>query len=203
MSPPLRRVATSEQRVFLTFDDGPDPHNTPRVLDVLAEHDAHATFFLVAQRAAEQRDLLQRILQQGHGIGNHSLDHRYGAFFAGRRRMLHWVRASQHAFAELGCNQLRGFRPPAGVRTPELHWALDQLGVPLVLWSQRFFDTTLPFTVARAVRAAERATAGEIVLLHDRQRDRNRETFLAALKHYVAALRERGFQLAALPADLR
>lgn len=202
MSPALRRVATAEQRVFLTFDDGPDPHTTGRVLDLLAEHQAQATFFLVAQRAAEQRELLRRILQQGHGIGNHSLDHRYAAFFAGRRRMLKWVQASLDAFAELGCHELRGFRPPAGVRTPELHWALDQLGVPLVLWSQRFFDTALPFSVARAERAAQRAQAGDIVLLHDRQRERNRDTFLAALKHYLAALKGRGFQLAALPAAL-
>ncbi|HTM46631.1 MAG TPA: polysaccharide deacetylase family protein [Polyangiaceae bacterium] len=203
MSAPVRRVLTEQRSVFLTFDDGPDPQTTPQVLQVLRARGARATFFMVAQQAQAHRSLLAGIEEHGHAIGNHSLDHRYGAFFGGRRRMLRWIEQSQRAFADLGCSAIVGFRPPAGVRTPELHWALDQLGLPLVLWSRRFLDSLLPWNVARADRALVNTQQGEIVLLHDRQREKNREQFLRTLDHYVAQLQDSGFKLDALPALAR
>jgi peptidoglycan/xylan/chitin deacetylase (PgdA/CDA1 family) len=203
MSAPVRRVLTEQRSVFLTFDDGPDPQTTPQVLDLLQSRGARATFFLVAQQAQAHRSLLTRIEEQGHAIGNHSLDHRYGVFFSGRRGVLRWIEQSQQVFGDLGCREIVGFRPPAGVRTPELHWALDQLGLPLVLWSRRFLDSLLPWSVARADRALPSTRQGEIVLLHDRQREKNREQFLRTLAHYLARLQDSGFKLDALPAPAR
>src|SRR6185503_6150463 len=117
----------------------PDPEGTPQVLQMLAQNGAHATFFLVADRAAQHPDLVATIREQGHAIGNHSLDHRYGVFFKGRQAMLSWVQKAEQTFAALGCTTV-GFRPPVGVRTPELYWALHKLGLPMVLWRRRFFD---------------------------------------------------------------
>jgi peptidoglycan/xylan/chitin deacetylase (PgdA/CDA1 family) len=193
----LRRIETAERSLFLTFDDGPDPLGTPGVLDVLAQHGARATFFLVAERAQHQPDLVAQIREGGHSIGNHSLDHRYGAFFRGRTAMLTWVRRSEEIFASLGCRTI-GFRPPAGVRTPELYWALGELGLPLVLWRRRFFDSVWPWSVARADASLRRTRSGDIVLLHDRQKERHRQQFLDTLSRYLAAAKRAGFALQAM-----
>src|SRR5262245_55083639 len=77
LPPALFRVRESPRTrsVFLTFDDGPDPDHTPRLLDVLRHHDARATFFVVGERAERHPDLVRRAVREGHAIGHHSFTH--------------------------------------------------------------------------------------------------------------------------------
>src|SRR5262245_35293244 len=95
----VRRLRTPSD-FFLTFDDGPDPVGTRRVLDVLAKHKALATFFVIAEKADPQ--IIARILDAGHAIGNHSLDHKFRYFFAPTRRLENWIIRSESALAALG-----------------------------------------------------------------------------------------------------
>ena len=67
--------------IFLSFDDGPFEGCTDKVLDLLEKHDAKVTFFVVAQRAKQNKHLIDRMINEGHAIGNHSLDHSYSKFF--------------------------------------------------------------------------------------------------------------------------
>ncbi len=193
----IRSIRTNgPPTVHLTFDDGPHPVATPRVLDCLRVHEARATFFVVAEQALGEPALLARMRAEGHALGNHSLDHRYGAFFGGRARMRDWVERSERALTQAWGEPPVGFRPPVGIRTPELAAVLRELNLPMVLWNERFYDRARRWTRARASESARRLEAGSIVLLHDT--NGVDDDFLGTLAFYLEALKARGFALEAI-----
>lgn len=196
----MRRIPSSPESpsLFLSFDDGPGPEMTPAVLDVLAEHDCKATFFLVAKRAERARDVVGRMIEAGHAIGNHSLDHTWTVFFRGPRAMLEWIAESERRLQDLYGRETVGFRSPAGVRTPVLHWALRELDIPLVHWNLRSFDRAHAWTEKRAMRALDAAQPGSIVLLHDTHRAPHVEEFLRSLRTFLCEAKRRGFRFAPL-----
>lgn len=198
----VRSLKSRADRIYLTFDDGPDPVGTAAVLDVLAKMKVHATFFLVASRLRAEPDLLRRIQHEGHAIGNHSWDHRYGHFFARRSGLEQWLDQADREFTALGVPSCIGFRPPAGVITPPLLRALRRRQEPLVLWSERFFDGVFPWSAPRARASARRLEGGSIVLLHDRQSAARVGPFCAILAEYIEALQGRGFVLEGLTREL-
>src|SRR6185437_4376244 len=134
----IRQLTGQPKNMFLTFDDGPCPQSTPFVLRELEKYGAKATFFMVAERALRNVDLVRQIQDQGHAIGNQSLDHGYRAFFQNRLRLEAWIQSAERTFEDLTGGPTVGFRPPAGVRTPHLPTALRSLGLPLVLWAHRY-----------------------------------------------------------------
>ncbi len=133
----LRRVSDFPKSVFLTFDDGPDPVGTPQVLETLRRHSAKATFFVIADCARRHRDILRDILREGHSVGNHSLDHAYRNYWRGVPALKEWVTSADSILRAEGVEPV-GFRPPAGVMTPNLRIALRELGQPVVMWNERF-----------------------------------------------------------------
>jgi peptidoglycan/xylan/chitin deacetylase (PgdA/CDA1 family) len=186
--------------VYLTFDDGPELSSTSAVLEILSKHQAKATFFLIAQRAREYRALVDHILREGHAIGDHSLDHRFRNYFRGYVRVRRWLEAGQTEWRDLGLDsQLVGFRPPAGMCTPPLLRAVNDLHWPVILWQKRFFDTVIPWSATRAVKSVAHLRGGEIILLHDRQAPQRVARFCRTLDQYLRAIQERGFELHALP----
>lgn len=199
---PIRRAPVpGSSRIYLTFDDGPEGGSTEAVLDRLAALGAPATFFLVANQARRAPGLVRSMRALGHSIGNHSLDHRYAPYFQGRARMLEWVRSSETSLSTLIGGPTVGFRPPAGIRTPELAYALQRLDLPLVLWDLRFFDAVIPWTKTRALRSIPRLRPGTIILLHDRQPPLRLHRFLEALTAFIESARGSGFELGVLRRD--
>lgn len=189
----IRRIHVQDKQLFLTFDDGPEPEFTPRVLDLLAKHQVRASFFVIGQRARAQQTLLRRILSEGHGVFSHSLDHRYDLYFRGEKPLSQWLKASLQDLEDITQRPQKVFRPPAGILTPPLIRAASALEIPLVLWSHRFFDSTRAWTEKRALRNAQCLQAGDIVLLHDRQKARRRDLFLLTLNKYLQAMQHRGY----------
>lgn len=186
------------KKLFLTFDDGPDPLSTPQVLKVLKENQVKATFFLVAQKAQAQKGLLEEILFDGHTIGNHSLDHGYKNFFRRRQILRQWILDSENLLSSLIGGPTVGFRPPAGVVTPVLRRALAELEMPLILWQKRFYDAIIPLKSTRLLGSLEKTPEGSIILLHDRQKSQNLPDFLNALSHYINRAREKNWDFAAI-----
>ena len=192
---PVRRLPDPKRKVlYLTFDDGPEPESTPAVLNVLARHQVRATFFTIASKAQANRPLFDQIRAAGHGIRNHSFDHHYSQFFRGKSALKNWVARSEETLRELLNEPSVGFRPPAGVRTPELHSVLREMKMPLVLWNTRFFDTSFTWTRARALKSLEHARSGDIILLHDRQTLKKLPTFIEALEAYLERAQQTGFK---------
>lgn len=135
----IRNIPSTEKVLYLTFDDGPHEHCTPKVLHLLSHHHVHATFFVVAETLRRNLSLGHSIVAHGHNVGNHSLDHKYHYFFLNDRYLMNWVGQARDFIEQALQVQTIGFRSPLGIRTPHLGMALRELQYPLVLWNQRFF----------------------------------------------------------------
>jgi len=135
----------------LTFDDGPNPVWTPRLLDLLASHDVRATFFLVGSRAQAQPALVHQIVAAGHLIGNHSWSHPNLALSSARRIDEELSRTNQ-ILAQIAGAPIRYFRPPYGARRPEVLRAARRLGMLPVLWNAMTSDWKNPSADAIANR---------------------------------------------------
>ncbi len=157
--------APDRRRVALTFDDGPDPAWTPRVLDLLAAAGAKATFFVIGERVERNRALAARIAAEGHQLANHSHSHSWSLMFARRRLLADFDRASD-AVAEVAGHP-RFYRPPVGLVVPEVMDVVASRGVRLAGWTLRPYDTTLKEADALRATIASKIRAGSIVLLHD------------------------------------
>ncbi len=162
----LRAVRTSEPSIVLTFDDGPDPQHTPRVLDVLERYQATATFFVLMTRARRYPGLIQDLLDRGHEVGLHGIDHtrltRLKPDEAGRR-----TAAGRDELEQQIQREVRWFRAPYGALLPG-HWrAVRRTGLTIVGWGPTPGDwRELPEDqlAADGLRGCER---GSVMLAHD------------------------------------
>ena len=159
-------VRTDEPVVALTFDDGPHPANTPRLLSVLAEHHAHATFFLVAEHARQWPSLVDQICAAGHRIGLHGRRH-VDLSSVPPWRAAEVIARGKRELEELTGAPVRLFRPPYGTQTPFTYLLARLARMDVVGWSSSPRDF-LDLGVARhvSISLAELAPGG-IVLLHD------------------------------------
>lgn len=194
----VRKIHSAKNEIYLTFDDGPSEDLTPKILDLLKDMNAKASFFVIGDEARRHPEILQRIIQEGHGLFTHSMDHAYSNYFKGVAHVKNWI---ENSLADLNhqTKQLhKAFRPPAGILTPPLIKAAEQLQCPLVLWSQRFFDTAHAFTEDKALASLRNLKSGDIVLLHDRQKTERQELFLKTLRKYLQEAQTRGYRCACL-----
>ena len=163
----LPEAAILRGELALTFDDGPDPEVTPRVLDMLEAHGARATFFCIAKEALRHPELVREIVRRGHAVENHSSEHQHTFAMLGVGGIRKEIVAAQSALAEITGRQPRFFRPPAGMRNPMLDPVLHGLGVRLVTWTRRGFDTRVGDPEEVASKLGADLAAGDILLLHD------------------------------------
>jgi len=170
LGPNITRLpaAAVERRQFaLTLDDGPDPDVTPRVLDLLDAHGVRATFFCIAQRAQAAPALLREIVARGHDVQNHSHAHRHTFSLSGPGALRREIEHAQQVLTELSGQRPHCFRAPAGLRNPFLDPVLHRLGLHLVSWTRRGFDTVTADARVVLARLTRDMAAGDIVLLHD------------------------------------
>lgn len=190
----VRRGRDGRRAIALTFDDGPDPEVTPRVLDALEAAGMKASFFLIGERAARHPALAREIARRGHAVENHS--HRHSAAFAcyGLGRMRRDIEAAQAAIADAAGVAPVFFRAPFGIRSPLLDAVLARCGLHYAAWTRRGFDTIARDPARVLERVARDAAAGDILLLHDGIATRLRASSGQAL----AVLPALGARLAAL-----
>ena len=199
--------AAARGEVALTFDDGPDPAITPRVLDVLDAIGAKATFFCIAERVRAHPALAREMLFRGHNVENHSSGHSPWLGTYGPRRMRRAIADAQQAIADVTGVLPVLYRPPFGVRTPFTEPALARLGLHCVGWGVRSYDTVDDDGDRVARRVLRGVDAGAIVLLHDgvsirRRPDPDHASVVEALPQVLTALHERGLRAVALRAAL-
>jgi peptidoglycan/xylan/chitin deacetylase (PgdA/CDA1 family) len=166
--PNQSRLGTSARVVSLTFDDGPHPEVTPRLLDLLRARGVRATFFLIGREAARHPDLVRRIAAEGHLLGNHTLTHRYLYWALPPRGVEREIAGAQQAIEAGAGVPCRWFRPPVGLKSPWQRSALARLGLRQVSWEVRFIDRRDADAEARlARRLRRRLRPGSVLLLHD------------------------------------
>jgi peptidoglycan-N-acetylglucosamine deacetylase len=180
----VTHIATSEPVAALTFDDGPHPEFTPHLLEILHEYGAHATFFVVGESASKYPNLLQRMVEAGHAIGNHSWDH--PSFPAiGSRERRRQMRACEEA---IGPHSQRLFRPPYGNQNMASRFDAWRLGYSVVTWSADGGDWHDDSADTVFSRLASGLRPGSILLLHDalntaeEERYSSREATLEAVR---------------------
>lgn len=163
----LPAAAAARRQVALTFDDGPDPHTTPRVLDMLDRAGVRASFFCIGRRARAHPVLVREIVARGHRIENHGDTHTKHFATFGWRRLHEDVGAAQCTLAELGGQRPLFFRPLGGLRSPLLDPVLAKQGLRLASWTRRGFDSVDRDPRRVLARLTRRLAAGDILLLHD------------------------------------
>jgi peptidoglycan/xylan/chitin deacetylase (PgdA/CDA1 family) len=163
----LPEAAARRAEVALTFDDGPDPEVTPRVLDALDAAGLKATFFLIGERAARHPALAREIVRRGHAAENHSHRHSTAFGWYGIGRARRELEAAQGAIADATGIAPVFFRAPFGIRNPFLDPALARIGLRYVSWTRRGFDTVARDPGRVVDRLTRGLAAGDILLLHD------------------------------------
>jgi peptidoglycan-N-acetylglucosamine deacetylase len=209
-----RRGATSQgplaPKVALTFDDGPDPEWTPRVLDVLAEHRAHATFFMIGARVAEQPDVVRRVSSEGHDVAMHLFSHERSVAFDDARFEAELEQTAK-TIAEVTGKRPELLRFPYGDIGTQKPSAIRGKGFHVVHWTFSSHDSFLRQSEDIVARVDRLMRPGAIVLMHDSLYDRNmsptylrsRANTVEALPRLIALSRRRGLEPVALSAMLK
>lgn len=203
----ITRHGRQERKIALTFDDGPDPQYTPQILDALQQAGVHATFFIIGANGERHPELLRRIVDEGHELGNHTFTHPNISVISHTQIELE-LSATQRLLASAVGRQSLLFRAPYAedsepetidqVRPIELASGLGYLTVGMQIDPDDWKRPGVDEIVRRIIEAAERGE-GNVVLLHDAGGDRSQT--VQAIPKIVEVLRDRGFQFVTI-ADL-
>lgn len=182
--------------IFLTFDDGPDPNFTPRILNFLQDENARATFFVIGKKVQQYPSLITQIHERGHTIGLHSYHHNC-LLFKSKPLLFKQISNSRLALETIIQQPPLYFRPPYGAFSPQLLQICQQLNLQVVIWSimSYDFDRKLPDDMILKIiqtRVADR----DIIVFHDGHANSSRTVRI--LPSVIKILKEKGFNLSAL-----
>ncbi len=163
----LPTAAALRREVALTFDDGPDPLVTPRVLDLLDQYGAKASFFCIGNKVIAYPELAREIIRRGHSVENHTNSHPHAFPFFSPKALQHEIDLAQTAiYATTGVAPIF-FRAPMGFRNPFLAPMVERAGLHYTNWTRRGYDTFAKSAEPVWQRLQRGLAAGDILLLHD------------------------------------
>ncbi len=199
--PVMGRLPGAGRRVALTFDDGPNPECTPRVLDALGAEGVQATFFLLGKHVERWPEIARRVAAEGHVVGNHGYHHRKLHLRSPAYVDLDVALGTESIREATGATP-RHFRAPHGFRNPWVGRSARKRGQMVVGWTLGVWDTDRPGASVIATRAIQGSRPGTILLLHDGdgydlRGDRTQTA--ESLPGIIGGLRERGFSFVTLP----
>ena len=195
-------IATTEQKgiaiwqkntpntIYLTFDDGPDPINTPKILDILKKNKVKATFFVLGRKAEKNPGIIKRIKDEGHTLGNHTFSHVQGTVKELSIIQDELDRTHQIIFQASGVN-VSLYRPPYGNFDWRAYKAATKRGYQVVLWTFDLTDWDIHDPKAYIKRVDENLSGGDIILMHDG--GPKREALVQALPKIIKLIREKGY----------
>ncbi len=161
-----RKRYTDGQTLALTFDDGPTPI-TADLLDLLKEYDAKATFFCIGRQINKHPDIFKRIIEEGHIIGNHTMNHSKAFGFLSENQVVQEIDSCDAVIQDFVPHKTRFFRPPFGVTNPSVARAVQHTKHQIIGWSNRSLDRVIQNEDKIFDRVTRRLKAGDIVLFHD------------------------------------
>lgn len=166
LGPVITRFDTDSKEVWLTIDDGPSD-DTPALLDLFDRRGAKATFFVKGIRAEERPEMIREMIRRGHTVANHSWSHPSGTFWClPPGRIAEQIERCNDVLQKITGTTPPLFRAPVGAKNPGVHPALRRLGMTLVGWSARAFDTNTNDPEVVVKRIMPDITSGAIILLH-------------------------------------
>ena len=186
-------------RVYLTFDDGPDPQWTPRVLDVLATAGVPATFFVIGSAARREPALVRRAAAEGHEIANHTFGHRH-PWFIGTTQARRQVSEGAQAIEDILGRAPRFYRSPHGRNRACMTEEAGERGEATVMWDLSAIDWGFMGRAERIATRLQRVRPGHIVLMHDGRNRHNRpDQLIQVLPGFLQELKRRQLTASLLP----
>jgi len=164
----LNHLNKSENKIALTFDDGPSNPQTQKVLDTLKKHKVKATFFVIGKNINENESIVKQITADGHSIGSHSFSHHFWIDLWGKKKLEEDIQQSLSAIKDCTGQEVKLMRPPYGVTTPNFAYVLKNLNLQSVGWNVRSYDTSTSDLNKILARVLQQTKNGSIILLHDR-----------------------------------
>ncbi|AZA81037.1 polysaccharide deacetylase family protein [Chryseobacterium lactis] len=157
---------TKIKEVALTFDDGPTEF-TPKFLDLLKEHQIKATFFCIGKQIEKYPETFQRIIAEGHTVGNHTLSHSNSTGFLSTSKMIEEIENCDQVMNDVGNIKTNLYRPPFGVTNPNIAKAISKTSKHSIGWNVRSLDTIIDDERKIYRRITKTLKKGSIILLHD------------------------------------
>ncbi|HRE83536.1 MAG TPA: polysaccharide deacetylase family protein [Opitutaceae bacterium] len=185
------RFETREREVWLTIDDGPDPEDTPRILDALDQFGARGTFFFIGEKAEKYPEWVVAVVQRGHEVAHHTHTHPDASFWCASPRRL--AKELDLALTALAPARPRAFRSPVGIKHPLLSWALRRRNLVYVGWTLRSWDSTAQSVQQVVDQVMPRVRPGSILLFHEGPRLQP-GIRVHALKEVLRHLQAQGFR---------
>ncbi|MFF3334585.1 polysaccharide deacetylase family protein [Streptomyces sp. NPDC002888] len=189
---PLLRLSGRGRTMVLTFDDGPDPRYTPAILDTLREYDVRAMFFVCGEMAVGNKDLLARMADEGHVVGNHTWSHPLLTRLT-RRRIRSEMESTCDVIEDAYGERPQWFRAPYGAWNRAAFQLGAELGMEPLAWTVDSLDWTTPGTRTIVDRVEDGAAPGVVVLSHDAGGDRSQS--VRALRSYLPQLLDGGYHI--------
>jgi peptidoglycan/xylan/chitin deacetylase (PgdA/CDA1 family) len=188
----VNRGSPDESKVALTFDDGPDEKTTSEILDILEKHQIKATFFCIGNKIEENKDILKRISDNGHIIGNHSWSHAFFFDFFTPGKMILEINKTDAIIEKVTGKYVNIFRPPYGVTNPFLSKAIKKTRHTVIGWSLRTLDT-IQESEKVLEKLEKQLKNGDIILLHDTQQETVR-----LLDNAIMVIKNKGLEIVRL-----
>jgi len=160
------RKRTRVKEVALTFDDGPTEF-TPKFLDLLKERNIKATFFCIGKQIEKYPETFQRIIAEGHTVGNHTFSHADNTGFLSTSKMIEEIEKCDGVMLKTGNLKTNLYRPPFGVTNPNIARAIKRTGKKSIGWNVRSLDTITQDEKKIYQKVTKGLKKGSIVLLHD------------------------------------
>ena len=184
-------IPNSENKVFLTFDDGPTPEITEWVLSELTKHNAKATFFCIGNNIEKHPEIFQKIVQEKHTIGNHTFNHLKG-WKTPVKEYIENATLCQSAISNLQSSGVTLFRPPYGKIKSSQAKILQKLGYKIIMWDVLSYDFDSTVTREKCLGTIlKNVTSGSIIVFHDSKKAAQNLQY--ALPKTLAFLKEKGF----------
>ncbi|MDD1613520.1 MAG: polysaccharide deacetylase family protein [Methylococcaceae bacterium] len=180
----------SKKEIALSFDDGPNREFTPRVLSILAQYNAPATFFVIGKNIPGNEGILKQIDAAGHSIGNHSYTHSFFVDFKSVQGFKNELNQTAEIVFKVIGKRLKLFRPPYGVTSPPLVKASNLLNYSIIGWSIRSLDTTADTAQVITRRVQTQIKPGAIILFHDTS-----DKTIQVLKQTLNFAKENGYKI--------
>ena len=183
------KLKTNEKTVALTFDDGPDSKITPQVLNVLAQYNIKALFFCIGNKIKGNEELIKRIVEEGHILGNHSYNHKPTFPLFSASKMKTDIEQCNMEIIRITREKTNLFRPPFGVTNPTIAKIVRELKYKTIGWNIRSFDTIRKQPHKVAARVNRKLKPGSIILLHD-----NTENITQILEEIINFAQKTGYK---------
>ena len=185
-------IPNTENTIYLTFDDGPTPEITEKVLEILDKHHIKATFFCIGDNVRKHPEIVQKILSKQHAVGNHTYSHLKGWNTPTKTYISNTEACRMKLNSQFTIKNSQIFRPPYGKITPWQSYKLRKLGYKIIMWDVVSKDYNASISAEMCYEnVIQNVSSGSIIVFHDSHKAK--ENVLNSLEKTIETLKRKGF----------